>query len=89
LVRFHRHWNLLFNLSWLAFGLRQQLQFRIGTAHRDCTKQLFSMNESAIYRGVGPGTGAAAEASSLDAKNGERISANLPRINTEGAMPTI
>ena len=37
----------------------------------------------------GPGTGAAAEALSLDPKNGERISANLPRINTEGAMPTI
>jgi len=37
----------------------------------------------------GPGTGAAAEALSLDPKNGERISANLPRINTDGAMPTI
>jgi hypothetical protein len=37
----------------------------------------------------GPGTGAAAEALSLDPKNGEGISANLPRINTEGAMPTI
>ena len=36
-----------------------------------------------------PGTGAAAEALSLDPKNGERISANLPRINTDGAMPTI
>ena len=37
----------------------------------------------------GPGPDAAAEALSLDPKNGERISANLPRINTEGAMPTI
>jgi hypothetical protein len=36
-----------------------------------------------------PETGAAAEAFSFDPKNGERISANLPRINTEGAMPTI
>ena len=39
------------------------------------------------YRMGGPGT--AAEALSLGTKNGERISANLPRINTEGAMPTI
>jgi hypothetical protein len=37
----------------------------------------------------GPGAVAAAEAFSPDAKNGEGISANLPRINTEGAMPTI
>ena len=37
----------------------------------------------------GTGTGAAAGALSPDPKNGERISANLPRINTEGAMPTI
>lgn len=36
-----------------------------------------------------PGICAAAEARSPDPKNGEGISANLPRINTEGAMPTI
>ena len=53
------------------------------------------MYESAVfderigYLMGGPGTGGAAEALSLDPKNGERISANLPRINTEGAMPTI
>ena len=41
------------------------------------------------YLICGPGTGADAKVLPLDSKNGERISANLPRINTEGAMPTI
>src|SRR5689334_1862189 len=48
LILFHRHWNLLFALSFGRVESRQQLECRIGAANRDCTKQLFSMNESAI-----------------------------------------
>ena len=61
LFRFHGHWNLLFTLSWVYVGLRQQLKCRIGGPNRNCMKRLFSMNESAIGW-AGPGTGAAAEA---------------------------
>ena len=46
-------------------------------------------DERSGYLMGGPGTGDVAEALSPDRKNGERISANLPRINTEGTMPTI
>ena len=64
----------------------------IEVSHRDRQSGLYEaavFDERIGYLMGGPGTGAAAEAFSLDPKNGERISANLPRINTEGAMPTI
>ena len=61
-------------------------------SHRRLQSELYEaavFDERIGYLMGGPETGAAAEALSLDAKNGERISANLPRIKTEGAMPTI
>ena len=48
LFRFHRHWNLLFALSLVAFGRANNWSVASETANRDCMKQLFSMNESAI-----------------------------------------
>ena len=88
LFRFHRHWNLLFTLSLVCVGLRQQLECRIG-GRQSGLYEAAVFDERIGYLMGGPGTGAAAEALSPDPKNGERISANLPRINTEGAMPTI
>ena len=67
---------------------RQQLECRIGDRQSGLYEAAV-FDERIGYLMGGPGTGAAAEAFSLDPKNGERISANLPRINTEGAMPTI
>src|SRR5689334_18149843 len=48
LLRFHRHWKLLFHSELDCVGLRQQLKCRIGAPSRDCMKRLFCMNESAI-----------------------------------------
>src|SRR4051794_27628640 len=36
LFRFHRHWNLLFTLSLVCVGLRQQMKCRIGGPNGDC-----------------------------------------------------
>ena len=75
------------SLSWFAL-----IAPTIGVSHRDRQAGLY---EAAVfdgrigYRLRGPGTGAAAETLSLARKNGEGISANLPRIKTDGAMPTI
>ena len=87
LFRFHRHWNLLFHselLRWVALT--------IGVSHWKRQSGLYEaavFDERIGYLRGGPGAVAAAEALSPHPKNGERISANLPRINTEGAMPTI
>jgi hypothetical protein len=40
--------GISFSSELVSVGLRQQLECRIGTTKRDCMKQLFSMNESAI-----------------------------------------
>ena len=82
--------------STLEFPLHSELGLRWfaptnEVSHRRPQPGLYEaavFDERIGYR-IGPGAGAAAEALSLDTKNGERISANLPRINTEGAMPTI
>jgi hypothetical protein len=58
-------------------------------------KRSSGLNEAAVfverigYRSGGPEIGAAADGRSLDPRKGERISANWPRINTDGAIPTI
>ena len=61
-------------------------------SHRRPRSRLYEaavFDERIGYLMGGPGTGADTVAISLNPKNGERISANLPRINTDGAMPTI
>ena len=76
--------NLLFTLSWVAPTTE--------VSHRSRPSGLYEaavFDERIGYLIGGPGTGGDAKALMLDPKNGERISANLPRINTEGAMPTI
>ncbi len=88
LFRFLRHWNLLFTLSWVLRWVAPTTE----VSHRRPQSGLYEaavFDERIDYLMGGPGTGAAAEALSLDPENGERISANLPCINTEGAMPTI
>ncbi len=73
-------------LSWVCVAPTTEV------SHRRPQSGLYEaavFDERIGYLMGGPGSGAAAEALSLDAKNGEWISANLPRINTEGAMPTI
>lgn len=88
-------------MVWISSTLESPFHFELGlrwvaptteVSHRRPQSGLYEaavFDERIGYPMGCPETGAAAEVFSLEPKNGERISANLPRINTDGAMPTI
>lgn len=84
----------LHGLDWFDIGISFSVSVDVapttGVSHSNGPQGLY---ETAIFTGrIGylarvarPGVGAA----SVSVQNGEGISANLPRINTDGAIPTI